>query len=314
MSVLILLSTYNGERYLADQLNSIIAQSFSSWTLLIRDDGSNDKTLALIEKYAALDTRIKLCQDNLGNLNSRASFSVLMRHAVSHQPDYVFFADQDDVWLPGKLEISIATLRLLEQQHGKQTPALVHSDLRVVDQQLNIIHHSYLNYEGLTRNTLNPASTLLINNYVTGCTMGINRALLEVATPVPAAAFMHDWWCALCAATTGHIGFVDEATMLYRQHGNNSIGSSGLFGKIKDLVTLKRGFSHRLQNLRACFKQADELSTRMNVLDDQYKLVQQFRVLPNYSLRKRYAAIRELQLTPASPLRHTLFLLMMAFV
>jgi glycosyltransferase involved in cell wall biosynthesis len=314
MSVLILLSTYNGERYLADQLNSIISQSLSDWVLLIRDDTSRDSTLAIIHEYMARDPRIQLMQDSLGNLNSRGSFSALMKQAELRNENYIFFADQDDVWLPGKLEISVRMLETLEHQHGKAVPALVHSDLRVVDRQLNVIHHSYLHYEGLNRNPINPIKTLLINNYVTGCTMGINRALLQVASPVPNSAFMHDWWCALCAAVTGNIGFIDEATMLYRQHDNNSIGSTGLSGKVKELITLKRGFSRRLNNLRSCFKQAEDLLQRISHGDDYYTTVKEFSLLPDYSLRKRYATTRELQLTPASTLRHTVFLCMMVFV
>lgn len=312
---LVLLSTYNGEKYLAEQLNSLIAQTYSWWICLIRDDGSTDKTTSIIQHYCQQDPRFVFLQDQLGNLRPQQSFSALMQTACQRTDNYIFFCDQDDVWLPTKLEKQIALLQSLEQQHGVQTPLLVHSDLSVADEHLQLIHASYLRYEQITRNTVNPIKTLLINNFVTGCTVGINKALLHIATPVPKDAFMHDWWCALCAACTGHIGFLDEATMLYRQHGKNSVGSSGLIGKLKELFYPARFFTKRIKNLRQCFLQADLLSQRLQPRMAADNSITPFAALPSMRNRiQRYRAALGVQLQPASKLRNVMFWVMLGWV
>lgn len=188
----ILMSTFNGGVYLKEQLDSILSQTYKQWILLIRDDGSSDNTVAILQEYAKNDSRIKLLTDSYGNLGVISSYSQLMQEAIAHNAPYILFSDQDDVWLANKVQLSIDKLQKLESTHGVNTPALIHSDLQVADNQLNIIHPSYLAYEKLTRNSMNPLSTLLINNYITGCTMGINNALLKLATPVSESARMHD--------------------------------------------------------------------------------------------------------------------------
>ena len=103
MSALILLSTYQGEKYLAAQLDSLIAQTYSDWILLIRDDGSTDQTISIIHDYCQRDQRISLVSDSLGNLNTQHSFSQLMKHALQRDEPYLFFCDQDDIMPPWDL-------------------------------------------------------------------------------------------------------------------------------------------------------------------------------------------------------------------
>lgn len=310
-TALILLSTYNGERFLAEQIESILAQTHTDWTLLIRDDGSSDATRDIIQEYCAKDPRIIFNNDSLGNLGSCGSFSALMSLAVPRDEPYVFFCDQDDVWLPEKLKLTLDELRMLEER-WPSTPCLVHTDLHVVDESLNTIHPSFLKHEGLRRNPSEPIKTLLINNYVTGCTVGMNRALLEIATPVPPDAFMHDWWSALCAAAMGHIGFVDQATILYRQHGRNAIGSSGFFTKVKELKQWKRMLQRRRQNLIRCFNQADDLFEKLPKTNPHSSMIGKFLTVPTLPKLKRYHAALKLNLRPASTLRKAVFLLFLS--
>ena len=317
-SALIMMSTYNGEKYLAAQLDSMISQTFSQWVLLIRDDGSSDATLDIIKKYITLDSRIIYLDDQRGNLKIIKSYSALMEAALKRNEDYIFFSDQDDIWLPHKVQASVDLLSTLENQYQQTTPLLIHSDLRVVNDQLQMIHPSYLQFEHLTRNPDAPLKTLLINNYVTGCTVAINRALLILATPIPDNVFMHDWWCALCAAADGYIGFISEPTILYRQHGGNSVGSSGFYGKLKDLISLKKSFIRRRKNLTACFYQAKNLLDRLNYLDranvNDANLVTNFSNLYNKNIISRYLSAIQLHLQPASYMRALLFWLFLAVV
>lgn len=307
MKALILLSTYNGEKYLAAQLDSLIAQTHTDWHLLIRDDGSTDSTLAIINRYTEADPRIQFCPDMLGNQRIIKSYSLLMEQAKLRDEEVVFFTDQDDIWLAHKIAVTITELIRLRELHGGDKPLLVHTDLSVVDVDLQQIHPSFIAYEGLTRNVDQPLQTLLMNNYVTGCTMAINRPLLQIATPIPPDVFMHDWWCALCAATFGYIGFVDEATILYRQHGGNSIGASGQKNKLKELKQVKPAVIRRLKNLRQCIKQATSLFAITPRDNPHYQLVSRFSRLASMSLFQRYKHVNALPLQFASPLRAVIF-------
>lgn len=224
-SIAILLATYNGGRYLRQQLDSILAQTEQGWRLLVSDDGSSDDTLEILQEYQRqYPDRIILSQHEVPTGSSRENFMYLTRLAGGY--DYVMYCDQDDVWLPQKVSLTLREMRRLEGSKP-QTPCLVHTDLAVVRADLTLKSESYF-YASLLdagRNTLN---RLVIQNIVTGCTMMINHALWELAV-LPAeegAMRMHDGWFALIAAALGRIGYVERPTMRYRQHGGNVVGAS----------------------------------------------------------------------------------------
>ncbi len=312
--ILILLSTYQGEKYLATQLDSIISQSYTDWTLVIRDDGSRDGTLALIKTYAEIESRIHLLSDNLGNIKPAKSFAALMHYALTRNENYIFFCDQDDVWQPNKLALQVNLLNDMQAQYGNTMPLLIHSDLSVVDQRLQTIHPSFLRFEKISRNTQAPLNTLLINNFVTGCTMGINRALLNIVTPVPDDIIMHDWWCALCASAMGKIAFLNEASVLYRQHSHNSIGSQGFYGKLKELAKLKTNMTAKKKNMGLCFAQAAKLLARMDKHAPHFSLITSFLALEQQSLFSRYLSASKIQLKATNQLRMLAFWFMLAIV
>ncbi|TAK73905.1 MAG: glycosyltransferase family 2 protein, partial [Gammaproteobacteria bacterium] len=264
-TILILMSTYQGEQYLAAQLDSIIAQTHTQWRLLIRDDGSTDGTVDIIKRYVERDARIRLMADDLGNLKPAQSFSVLMEKALLEKEPFICFADQDDVWREEKLSLQVKALKELEEIHGENIPLLVFSDLCVVDANLSTIHPSYLKFEKLSANLVSSLQTLLIYNYVTGCAAAMNRALLALATPVPEKALMHDWWCALCAASEGKLGFIEQATLYYRQHEKNDSGSKGFYSKLKSLKLNPNSLLKR-------FTQAKKLLSRMNKSNPHFSL------------------------------------------
>lgn len=177
----------------------------------------------------------------------------------------------------------------------------------MVDSNLKTIHDSYLNFEKLKRNTQSPLKTLLINNFVTGCTIGMNRALLKMACPIPDQAFMHDWWCALCAAATGKIGFINKPTMLYRQHHHNTIGSKGFYGKFRELFYFNSSFMKRRKNLKGCFNQANSLLSRIDHNNKNYILIKKFSGLSSQNILMRYLTAISLKVRPSGWMRVLVF-------
>jgi hypothetical protein len=224
--VWILLPTWNGARFVGEQIASIQQQSIGDWRLLVRDDGSTDGIGDIIDRLAASDPRIERLPDASANAGVIANVSELMTAALQRGARRVMLADQDDVWLPHKIANSLA---LLDQEQGadRDRPVLVHTDLTVVDEQLHEVAPSFLRYQRKRHEPVDPLGALLVTNFVTGCTTLFNDALLKLATPVPAEAPMHDWWLASCAAAAGTIRFHPGSTVLYRQHGANTLRHKG---------------------------------------------------------------------------------------
>jgi rhamnosyltransferase len=260
----VVLSSYNGAKFLPEQIESIRRQTCTDWSLLIRDDGSADGTRQLLQSLAQADSRITIVSDGLGNLGPAASFGTLLEHAYSRGAQYVALADQDDVWLPEKLDRQLELLRSKEAAAGARAPLLVHSDLAVVAPDLQSVHPSFLSFEHLSHIAEWPIGTLLVQNFVTGCSTLVNRALLGIALPVPTAAIMHDWWLALCAACYGGIWYLPEATVLYRQHGGNTLGSKGwlpaFLASLRSPVTWWTVAGHQLDS---ALRQAQSLHERL---------------------------------------------------
>lgn len=226
MKVNILMATYNGEKFLAQQIESIQKQTFKEWNLLIRDDGSSDKTCDIIRNFTAKDSRIRFINENEHhNLGVIKSFFTLVNYEVA---DFYFFSDQDDVWLPEKLSVSLEAV----QHKASDVPLLVYTDLKVVNQELNILQDSMIRAQSHHANTtLLPELT---ENTVTGGTMMINHALAEKWF-TPNDILMHDWFLALLAASLGEIIYLDLPTQLYRQHDNNVLGARTMDKRFKIL-------------------------------------------------------------------------------
>jgi len=217
----ILLSTYNGEKYLPAQLESLLAQTLTDWRVIARDDGSTDRSVDILNQYAEKYTeKFQIIMDG-GRLGAMQSFALLMQHSNA---DYTAFCDQDDVWLPQKLSVLYDLMCTQERQWGAATPILVHSDLELVDGELRSIGPSFWAFQGIEprRNRL---SNLLVENTVTGCSMLINKALKSAGAEIPGQAYMHDYWLALVAASLGKICFTPQALVKYRQHNSNTLGA-----------------------------------------------------------------------------------------
>ncbi len=217
------LATCNSELYLPALLDSLFGQTCQDFLLLVADDDSTDSTLDILDREAALHPgRIRILSPEATAGSALANFSRLIDNLTA---DYVLFCDHDDVWLPDKIALSLEAMRALEEEHGRDMPLLVHTDLTVVDSDLEILGDSSFDYQGIdpTRNDL---GSLLVVNTVSGCAAMANRALYEAARPIPREAIMHDHWLALVAAALGRIRCIENSTVLYRQHGGNAIGAT----------------------------------------------------------------------------------------
>jgi glycosyltransferase involved in cell wall biosynthesis len=223
--VQILLATHEGARYLEEQLESLLAQTFTRWKLVARDDGSTDDTPSILQRYAGRHPdRIRLLAFDGRRLGAMGNFGALLE---SSGGSHVMFCDQDDVWLPDKIEVTRSAMAELEIRHGTETPLLVHTDLRVVDERLGPISDSMWRFQHIDPSRLSVLPRALLQNFVTGCTAMVNRALLDLALPIPPDARMHDWWLTLVALSFGAVRSLPTATILYRQHGKNERGASG---------------------------------------------------------------------------------------
>ena len=218
----IVCSVYNGELYLAEFIRSLQSQTVSNWMMWVRDDGSRDNSATLLRQFADADERVRLLEVPGTNLGVVASFNRALQQVPS-DARYIMFADQDDVWLPQKIEFTLSAMMLGEQTYNG--PMLVHTDMTVVNAVLEPIAESFWQFAHI-----NPEATslqrLLVRNVVTGATLMINRALRERVGEIPARAAMHDWWIACVASVFGHLIAVTTPTILYRQHGLNTIGAS----------------------------------------------------------------------------------------
>lgn len=281
-SVLIVLATYQGAPYLAAQIESIRQQSWQQWTLLVRDDDSTDDTLAILQDYSRRDARIQCVQDTVGQLGPVGNFSRLLAIARQQRAQYVFLADQDDLWHPEKLRQQLVQLQQAEQQHSLALPLLVHADLRLIDAQGQMISPSFKRYQALPRTPSAPLAILLASNFVTGCTIGINRALLELATPLPPAVAMHDWWLALVAATSGQILYCDQPLVDYRQHSTNCVGGRRGWHSVRRLVRRLRQASSGQGEFVQSLGQAEVLLHRIQSTGTAYPADSRQRLLADY--------------------------------
>ena len=252
VSVAICLATYNGEKYLEKQIDSIVSQSVSSWTLFIRDDGSTDGTQKIIKKFAKKYPQKVFNLSGLhGGGNSKENFFTILQWVSEHKTfDYFMFSDQDDIWLPDKIALSVKAI------DSDDSPCLVHTDLKVVDKNLDTITESFIRYSNLN-SQVKDFSHILVQNNVTGCTMLWNKSLNDLIDFHPdSRILMHDWWIALIASAFGNVVFVKTPTSLYRQHDENVVGAEAA-GSVAYIISKLRNYKLIKKGLQRTFGQAN---------------------------------------------------------
>ena len=276
MVIEVVLPAYNGVSYIQEQIASIYHQTLRPQRVLVRDDGSTDGTKELLlflqQKYGSWLTFLP-ADSNLGCV---ANVNLLLENTSAQ---YVALADQDDIWLPDKLESSLKLLQQLECCHGRSTPLLIHTDLDLIRCDGSRFDITYSQHQRIDprRTSLDQ---LVLTNVVTGCSVLMNKALLRKALPIPQEALMHDWWLALVACASGAIGYLQSPLVLYRQHNANILGAqgTGIFVIFKRIMRFKRGKQVRI--IYSLIFQASSLQKRLQIREIPFiTLMHQSRLL-----------------------------------
>jgi glycosyltransferase involved in cell wall biosynthesis len=203
--VSLVLCTYNGSRFLAEQLDSLLAQTYPHVEIIAVDDASTDDTVAVLERYAARDARIRVVA-NPANLGFARNFE---RALSLTRGAFIAPCDQDDIWLPDKIEALLGAI---------EGHSMAYCDSTLVDERAAPMGHRLS--QVVPMRSLDDPLPLAFGNCVSGHAMLFRRSLLKHALPMP-PGFFHDWWLATVAAATAGICFCDRSLVLYRQHGGN---------------------------------------------------------------------------------------------
>lgn len=232
----ILLATYNGEKYLKEQIDSILNQTYQNIRLIISDDGSQDRTREILKQYEEKDKRVTVYyqKENLGCIKN---FEFLLKKVEN---DIYMLSDQDDVWMPEKIE---KTYEKLE----KEKADLVFTDLEVVDSELQTIYSSFNDFMKLSRKIHKYINTDKINylyNCVTGCTILARKKWMDKILPLPTNSkyVLHDHWIGLIISLEGKLAYLPEKYIKYRQHEDNEVGTEKISHQFKKLEQVRELF------------------------------------------------------------------------
>lgn len=268
------MATYNGEKYISEQIESLLSQTVQDFVIYINDDCSTDNTYEIVCEYAKkYPNKINVSKSITNSGNAKYNFIHLM---IRHKQEYIMLCDQDDVWKPNKIELTLCKMHQMEVQYGSGVPLLVHTDLEVVNEYLDAISPSFMkamnaNYSHTSLNKI------VIQNTLTGCTAMYNGALANLIREEPKYMVMHDWWLILIASAFGKIGHITNTTILYRQHGNNSIGAKNVCTLAYKLNRLRNGKEIKLALVQT-YQQAESF---VNIFDIQLSK-EQLTLLRNY--------------------------------
>jgi len=253
-TVFILLASFNGEQFIAQQLDSLIAQSYENWILIIRDDGSSDNTVTIIKKYLEQDKRISLIENKSDIKGACSNFSALFDLVKNNDSaNYAMFCDQDDVWKPQKIEKYFAALQAMESEFNLQ-PVLIYGNFELMTSDGDYMPGNYKLLHNLC------LRNLLSFNYVYGCTIIMNRKLIEKISHISIDAENHDYWIALVASIYKS-KYIDDKLLKYRQHSSNASGN----------VVGNSNFSSRLKrNILSPGKEIENLKVRLKMLTSFY--------------------------------------------
>lgn len=203
INISVCMATYNGEKYIKEQLDSILSQIGENDKLIISDDSSTDNTVQIIKSFK--DNRIKIFE-NQKFKSPIFNFENALNNATG---DIIVLSDQDDIWKANKIE----TIKKYMQNYD-----LVLSDADIIDEKGNILHKSFYKLNGSKNGFI---KNIVKNSYL-GCTMAFNKKILDKSLPFPKDLPMHDWWIGLISEMYGKTYFIEDKLINYRRHGNNA--------------------------------------------------------------------------------------------
>ena len=251
----ILLATYNGKKYIKEQLESILNQTYKDIRVLINDDASTDGTIDILKEYEEKDSRIQV-QYNEKNLGFLKNFENLLTRVENK---YYMLSDQDDYWMPEKVEKSLNKIITEDAD-------MVFTDLEAVNEKLETITPSVVRYMGFIKNIkkYNDYRLVFLRNCVTGCTIISKSEYIKDIIPIPEnGQVIHDWWMTLMVAQKGKIVYLDEPTIKYRQHSDNQIGIYGMKNRINSAEEYRKEYINlKLNQFKLYVKNKERFSNK----------------------------------------------------
>lgn len=247
--IAILMATYNGSTFIEQQIESLFAQTYANFSLYIHDDGSTDDTLDILHRYESKNDNVHIL--NYPSLHNAKDNFLSMTQKVA--ADYYFFCDQDDIWHNEKIAIEMLEMEKMENLYG-DIPLLVFSDLRVVDNNLNLINNSLWQCGGVCPDLLSSFDAGAVFEYVTGCTMLFNKRACDSIIYPAKSALMHDSWTTYCILKAGGIvKGIPTPLVSYRQHNNNSLGATkwSSYGICYKIIHLFKLFSNNYKHWKS---------------------------------------------------------------
>lgn len=217
----ILMSTYNGVKWMDEQIESISNQTYNDWRLIVRDDGSNDDTVKKLYEWKEKLGKKKMRIIEGENVGVIKSFEILLRKAHS---EYCMLCDQDDVWKRTKMEMTMNEMQRIERFKPNK-PAMVFTSVDLVDENLKPLGKTFFEENHFDFPFAMKFNNICVCNCASGCTMMLNWRARRIVVPFSENVPMHDWWIAALVARKGIVSVINIPTMFYRQHGGNMCGS-----------------------------------------------------------------------------------------
>ncbi|WP_063660025.1 glycosyltransferase family 2 protein [Aliivibrio fischeri] len=280
----IILATYNGEKYIVEQLRTILEQSYRNWHLYISDDGSSDNTLALIDQFIIdnhLFDKVTILplRKKYNRIGPAFNFSYGLEFSTSK---YIMFCDQDDFWLPEKIHKQISKIILLDDD----IPALSFCDASIVDENLVQLFPSFSDYEGFTWEKSLELQNLIFQNIAPGCCMIFNDKLRELflSKLTYNNLIMHDWYLIILCSAFGNINFEKKPLIKYRQHESNQVGVTKRFNVFKIRKKLLTSYRNHI-NAKKQAKEINELYNKLNINVQLKELVDSFNLAYHFRLK-----------------------------
>ena len=272
--IAIVLAAFNGDKYIEEQIESLQAQTYPHWELFVSDDLSTDDTLSIVRRLSDNDPRITVLESDVNRGVTLNFLNALDRIYRLDRFAYFMFCDQDDIWLPNKIEL---TYQRMKEEEKESDVVLVHTDLIVVDESAcTVKSESFQRYAGLKHIDGNVLPRLLAQPFVFGCTAMMNRELVRRMYPIPGDVYAHDSWASLIAAAAGTMAYLNIPTIRYRQHMQNVSGGAAEKSLRRRIRRVTIGLKKQVQITESRIRQCAALLDYLDKNSDYYRLVEDY--------------------------------------